>query len=1312
MLQLPGPTALSVFRLEQLLRDLQVCVPEMQNITAHFEHIIDLAEPLDTAGMSVLRELLSYGRHAMMESDARQRLSARDEQATDGGNLRTLLVVPRIGTISPWSSKATDIAKICGLMSVQRIERGIEYSLRSNRPLTDDNIRIVSGLLHDRMTESVLIEGVDRDALFASHAARPLAHIPLQSDGAVALERANRDLGLALSDDEIEYLAEKFHELGRDPTDAELMMFAQANSEHCRHKIFNARWIIDGVEQEQSLFDMIRSTHAANPDSVLSAYVDNAAVMRGAMAHRLVAGGDDGEYRHYEEPVHTLMKVETHNHPTAIAPFPGAATGSGGEIRDEGATGRGARPKAGLTGFSVSHLHLPDDPQPWERSLGMPNRIASALDIMLQGPIGGAAFNNEFGRPNILGYFRSFEMPKGDSGDKAWGYHKPIMIAGGVGNIRTDDVHKGDVPAGSLLIVLGGPAMLIGLGGGAASSMGSGTSSEELDFASVQRGNPEMQRRAQQVIDSCWAEGLTRGANPLVIIHDVGAGGLSNAVPELVDHSHRGAAVELRDVPNAEPGMSPIEIWCNEAQERYVLAIMPDQLEWFTAICERERCLFAVIGNIDNSGELRVTDRAAGDRPVDLPLELLLGKLPRTVMQVQRGPTRPVAADPETLDFEQACFRVLRFPTVADKSFLITIGDRTVGGLVTRDQFIGPWQIPVSDVGVTSLDYEGYRGEAMAMGERSPVAVSHPAASGRLAVGEALTNLAAADVTALDRVCLSANWMAASGVDGEDEALFDTVDAVAALCRDLRIAIPVGKDSLSMQTRWQEDDGELAVIAPVSLIVTAFAPVTDVRRTLTPQLVSEVDTCLYLVDLGTGQNRLGGSCLAQCFSFSGGAPADLDDPDLLVKFFGAIQKLNQSDLLRAYHDRSDGGLFVTLCEMAFAGRMGLVIDLDQKSDPLAALFAEELGAVIQVREADQVTVESIFEEFGLSHVIKRLGTVDDANRIRVDHGGERLVEFTRTQLHEVWSNVSYKMQSLRDNPETANEAMRATLAIDDPGLSPVLSFPLDEDPATPYINTGHRPRVAILREQGVNSHVEMASVFHRAHFSPVDVHMSDILAGRVELDSFAGLVACGGFSYGDVLGAGGGWAKSILFNSRARDQFEAFFVRSDSFALGVCNGCQMLAAISEIIPGAERWPGFVQNLSEQFEARLSLVEVLECPSVFLRDMAGSRLLIATSHGEGRADFREEDDLDCLLKNGGLAVRYVDNWGKPATIYPANPNGSPGGAAGFCSADGRVTILMPHPERVFRSAQHSWCPSDWGEDGPWMRMFRNARVWID
>jgi phosphoribosylformylglycinamidine synthase len=1306
MLKLQGPPALSAFRLEQLLRRLQAEVAVVADISARFIHYVDLSASLDAGQESLLRDLLSYGHGIVAQPITGDGASAKSGQK--------ITVVPRIGTISPWSSKASDIAQTCSLSTVRRIERGVEYLVGADRTLTSGELHRVSDFLHDRMTESVLFEEVRSEDLFASHAPARLVSVALLKEGKVALERADRTLGLALSVDEIDYLLEKFRELERDPTDAELMMFAQANSEHCRHKIFNASWVIDDQEQAHSLFDMIRSTHAASPHGILSAYVDNAAVMEGAFADRIVSHPGTGEYQLFTEPVHTLMKVETHNHPTAIAPFPGAATGSGGEIRDEGATGRGARPKAGLSGFSVSHLKLPDDLQPWEQSLGKPDRIASALKIMLDGPIGAAAFNNEFGRPNILGYFRTFEMASGDRPSQAWGYHKPIMVAGGVGSIRTDDVLKGTVPPGALLIVLGGPAMLIGLGGGAASSMGSGTSSEELDFASVQRGNPEMQRRAQQVIDGCWAQGLT-GENPLAIIHDVGAGGLSNAVPELVDHSHRGAEVRLREIPNAESGMSPLEIWCNEAQERYVLAITPDKLDWFEQLCRRERCPYAVIGALDDTGQLRVTDELAGDRAVDLPLELLLGKAPQKVMRIGRVEARSAPIDFSGLDIVTACHRVLRFPTVADKSFLIHIGDRTVGGLVSRDQLVGPWQVPVSDVGVTALDYEGYRGEAMAIGERAPVAVLDPAASGRLAVGEALTNIVAAPIAALDQVCLSANWMAASGVAGQDEALFDTVAAVAALCRTLRIAIPVGKDSLSMQTRWGESDGEKTVVAPVSLIVSAFAPVTDIRRTLTPQLVDEALTCLCLIDLGAARNRLGGSSLAQCFSLSGGTPPDLDDPERLLGFFGAIQALNDSGSLLAYHDRSDGGLFATLCEMAFAGRAGVAIDLAidaaRQDGLLAALFSEELGAVIQVRESDLEQVAEVFRDHGLGELFQRLGTVTDTDRIRIDKNGENVVDFSRTELHRVWSAVSYRMQALRDNPATAREAYDALLDARDPGLSPQLGFALDENPAAPYIAAGARPRVAILREQGVNSHVEMAAAFYRAGFQPVDVHMSDVLDGRSGLDTFRGLVACGGFSYGDVLGAGGGWAKSILFNTRARDQFAAFFTRTDTFTLGVCNGCQMLAALGEMIPGAAHWPRFVQNLSEQFEARLSLVEIMNSPSIFLQGMAGSRLPIATSHGEGLAEFHDANDLDLLRRDGQLAIRYVTNRGEPAVSYPANPNGSPEGVAGFCSADGRATIMMPHPERVFRTVQHSWCPDKWGEDGPWMRMFRNARAWI-
>ncbi len=1307
MLELKGSAAFSPFRLDALRLRVSMAVTGVERIAAEFIHFIDVSTALNGRERSILDNLLTYGpavQPAQFQAPASAERRVR------------LTVIPRIGTISPWSSKASDIARICGLESVTRIERGIEYSLYSRQVLSPSAVALAAACLHDRMTESVVTGAVDANALFASREPRRLATVPLMANGRAALEQANSALGLALSANEIDYLIEKFSALERDPSDAELMMFAQANSEHCRHKIFNARWVIDGETQQHSLFDMIRSTHATNPDRVLSAYEDNAAVMQGGDAQRLVSDVATREYALHAEPVHTLMKVETHNHPTAIAPFPGAATGSGGEIRDEGATGRGARPKAGLTGYSVSHLRLPDDRQPWESSLGKPERIASPLDIMLEGPIGGAAFNNEFGRANILGYFRTYEIPHADDPTRAWGYHKPIMIAGGVGSIRGDDVHKLEVPPGSLLIVLGGPAMLIGLGGGAASSMDSGSSSADLDFASVQRGNPEMQRRAQQVLDSCWAAGLTGDGNPIILVHDVGAGGLSNAVPEVVDHSRRGAEVQLQQIPNAEPGMSPLEIWCNEAQERYVLTIAADNLDWFETVCRRERCPYAVIGTLDDSGDLRVVDERAGNLPVDLPMEVLLGKLPETVMTIRRGRTTGGEGRFSGIDIDAACRRVLRFPTVADKTFLIHIGDRTVGGLVVRDQFVGPWQVPVADAGVTALDYEGYRGEAMAMGERSPVAVLDPAASGRLAIGEAITNIAGVAIKTLDRVCLSANWMAASGVAGEDEALFDTVTAAAAMCRALRIAVPVGKDSLSMQTRWRQDGQDVAVVAPVSLIVSAFAPVTDVRKSLTPQLVNEKDTVLCLVDLADGRNRLGASVLAQCFGIDGGIPPDVDDPTVLTGFFAAIQALNNDGVILAYHDRSDGGLFATLCEMAFAGHLGIDVDLSNNDNPLAALFAEELGAVMQVRKSDLMHVQAIFDDEGLgTAVMTTIGTVVDADRIHIDLSDDT-IEYSRTELHACWSTVSHKMQTLRDNPVTADEGLRATLDGADPGLAPRLTFDPGDSPggglAAPYLSTGARPGIAILREQGVNSHVEMAAAFNRAGFQATDIHMTDILAGRANLGDFAGFVACGGFSYGDVLGAGGGWAKSILFNDQARAHFETFFARPDSFALGVCNGCQMLAALQSIIPGADHWPRFVQNLSEQFEARLSLVEVVDSPSVFLRDMVGSHLLIASSHGEGQAEFRHTDDLAQLIESHRLAVRYLDNTGQPADFYPANPNGSAGGAAGFCSADGRVTIMMPHPERVFRSVQHSWCPSAWGEDGPWMRMFYNVRAWVN
>ena len=1299
MLQLPGPPAFSAFRLDQLFEVLRDGPADITGLTARYIHFVDLERPLNAHEHTILEKLLRYG-PAMLEPDE------LDKQ---------FLIVPRLGTISPWSSKATDIVQICGLTVVRQIERGIRYSVTGSRPIDGVLLAEIAARLHDRMTETVLLGEAGHAELFSVRDPALLNRIPLTGTGTGALIEANERFGLALSPDEIEYLADSYRSSGRDPTDAELMMFAQANSEHCRHKIFNAGWVIDEHKQESSLFDMIRTTHSAHPDGVLSAYSDNAAVIEGGAAGRLIADLATGRYRYVTEDVHIVMKVETHNHPTAISPFPGAATGSGGEIRDEAATGRGASPKAGLIGFSVSHLRIPGHEQPWEKTIGRPDRIASPMQIMLAAPIGGAAFNNEFGRPNILGYFRTFEAPAEPDSDFSYGFHKPIMVAGGLGNIRPTDVKKAEVPVGAALIVIGGPAMLIGLGGGAASSMGSGSSSEVLDYASVQRGNPEMQRRAQEVIDSCWRLGMTEGGeNPIVIIHDVGAGGLSNAIPELVDHSNRGAVVQLRDIPNAEPGMSPLEIWSNEAQERYVLAIQPEDLKLFGQICNRERCPWAVIGQIDQSGQLVVEDRLSEERPVEMYLETLLGKPPQSVVQISRRLREIPDSELSDIDIVEACSRVLRFPTVADKSFLIHIGDRTVGGQVARDQLVGPWQVPVSDVAVTARGFESYTGEAMSMGERSPVAVLDPSASGRLAIGEALTNLAAADVGGTDQLRLSANWMAAFGHPGEDQALFDTVSAVASgFCQELGIAIPVGKDSLSMRTRWTDNGHAKTVAAPLSLIVSAFAPVRDIRRTMTPQLRDEPDTGLYLIDLGEGRNRIGASCLTQVFGVSGGTPADVVDTGLLRGFFDAIRALDHNDLVLAYHDRSDGGLFVTLCEMMFAGRQGVEIDLDADGDALLrALFSEELGAVLQIRDRDAAKAMQLIDAQGLADATRRIGSVTGTPRMRISATNKIVLNASRAELQKQWSEVSYLMQALRDNPETARQSFASTEDESDPGLNPHISFAADDDVAAAFIASRVRPQVAILREQGVNSQIEMAAAFYRAGFQPVDVHMTDLMEGRRDLSAFHGIVACGGFSYGDVLGAGGGWAKSILFNSRAREQFQEYFERSDRFTLGVCNGCQMLAELNSIIPGSEHWPRFVTNLSEQFEARLSLVAIEDSASVLLSGMPDSRLPIVTSHGEGRAEFAAAIDLAECSRNAQVCARYVDNYGRVTTEYPANPNGSPEGIAGLCSTDGRVTILMPHPERVFRTVQHSWHPDHWNEDGPWMRMFRNARVWLN
>jgi phosphoribosylformylglycinamidine synthase len=1293
MLQrLPGPPALSDFRRAKLLAALQSVEPGVTGLAAAYVHFVETDRPLAHEERRMLESILDYG--------------ARAAPAAPDGEY--FLIVPRLGTLSPWSSKATDIARRCGLSGVKRIERGIEYHVFGERSLSLRQHEALRPLLHDRMTQTVLGHGQEH-LIFQHHEEpAPPASIPLLAQGKWALMTANRELGLALSDDELDYLEESFTALGRNPSDVELMMFAQANSEHCRHKIFNAHWRIDGTPQTDTLFGMIRNTSARSPAGILSAYKDNAAVVEGTTTRVLLRDPDTLEYGYHEEPAHLLMKVETHNHPTAISPFPGAATGSGGEIRDEAATGRGSHTKAGLTGFSVSHLRIPGFEQPWERDHGKPARIASALAIMIDGPLGGAAFNNEFGRPNLAGYFRTFEQAAAD-GAALYGYHKPIMIAGGLGNIRPHHLAKQPVPPGAPIVVLGGPAMLIGLGGGAASSVASGSSHEDLDFASVQRDNPEMQRRCQEVINRCTALGE---ANPILSIHDVGAGGLSNAVPEIIHDAGRGGFFELREVPSAEPGLSPLQIWCNEAQERYVLALDPAGLERFLAFCERERCPCAVIGHATEDERLVLNDRQFKERPIDIPMALLFGKPPR----MQRDVTRIVPVLPPLslagLDPAEAARRVLRFPAVADKRFLITIGDRSVGGLVARDQMVGPWQVPVADVAVTATGFHAHTGEAMALGERTPLALIDAPASGRMAVGEALTNLAAAPIEALGQVKLSANWMAAAGAPGEDARLFDTVRAVGLeLCPALGIAIPVGKDSLSMQTVWKQDGRKVTMTAPLSLIISAFAPVVDIRATLTPELrLDEGPTRLILIDLGQGRNRLGGSALAQVYGQLGDDSPDLDDPELFKAFFAALQSLNRDGLLLAYHDRSDGGLFATLCEMAFAARCGLDIDLSGLgADPLAALFAEELGAVVQVREGEAGQVMARLAEAGLSGCSHPIGAPRADQTLVFTRDQTGLLSGTRADWQRLWSETSFRMQALRDNPDCAQQEFDTLLDDRDPGLAATrLSFDPDEDVAAFYYHK-RRPRVAILREQGVNGHVEMAAAFDRAGFTAVDVHMSDLLEDRVSLGDFTGLAACGGFSYGDVLGAGGGWARSILLNPRAREAFEAFFQRPDTFGLGVCNGCQMMAHLAPLIPGALHWPRFRRNESEQFEARVALVEVHHSPSILFAGMAGSHLPVVVAHGEGRAEF--DDGGTNAFAHNLVALGYVDPHGKATEAFPFNPNGSPFGITGLTTTDGRFTIMMPHPERCFRTVQNSWHPRTWGEYGPWMRLFRNARAWV-
>jgi len=1332
MLILPGSNALSSFRSQRLLAQLQTVAPTVAAVQARFYHFIDAGSPLSAEDTQRLSSMLTYGEPV--------------PETQYEGVTEEFFVIPRLGTISPWASKATDIAHNCGMAHIHRIERGVAYTvvLKSGllgtgfgapKKLADNEIAAVSALLHDRMTETVLRSADQAQALFTELEGRPLESVDILGAGRQALVQANAEMGLALAEDEIDYLFDAFTRVQRNPTDVELMMFAQANSEHCRHKIFNAEWTIDGVKQDKSLFGMIKNTHQLQPKGTIVAYSDNSAIMEGAEVMRFYPQGEGHEYTPATQLTHTLMKVETHNHPTAISPFPGASTGAGGEIRDEGATGRGAKPKAGLTGFTVSNLNIPGAEQPWESpAYGKPERIASPLQIMVDGPLGGAAFSNEFGRPVLGGYFRTYEQNVGSTAlgkDTVFGYHKPIMIAGGIGNISNEHTHKNDIPPGSLLIQLGGPGMRIGMAGAAASSMATGTNTADLDFDSVQRGNPEMERRAQEVINACWQLG---DANPIISIHDVGAGGISNAFPEITNDAKRGATFDLRKVPLEESGMSPREIWSNESQERYVLAIAPDDLPRFAAMCERERCLFAAVGVATEERQLRLIDPLTNTSPVDMPMDVLLGKPPKMSRNVEHVKNEFAPVDVTGLELAEVARRVLLLPTVADKSFLITIGDRSVGGMSVRDQMVGPWQVPVADVAVTTMSFEGYKGEAMAMGERTPAAVIDAPASGRMAVGEAITNIAAAPIADITDIKLSANWMAACGQPGQDAALFDTVKAVGLeLCPALGVSIPVGKDSLSMRTTWNDGGDAKAVISPVSLIVSAFAPVGDVRKTLTPQLRTDLgETSLILIDLGRGKNRLGASALAQVTGQVGNETPDVDSAGDLKAFFAAVQQLNADGKLLAYHDRSDGGLFAALCEMAFAGRAGVSVNLDiltmegehasdhgdaknwasqvgeRRNDlTLRALFNEELGAVVQVRHAERSEVMNVLRSYNLGACSHIIGKVNDRGVIEFTRDTKVIYQERRSALHRLWSETSWRIARLRDNPACVDQEYERLLDETDPGFTPKLVHDTTENIAAPFINAGARPSVAILREQGVNSHIETAWGMHQAGFKAVDVHMSDLIAGRVSLEQFKGLIAVGGFSYGDVLGAGEGWAKTILFNDRLKEQFAAFFGRGDTFGMGVCNGCQMMSNLKGIIPGAEAWPKFTRNKSEQFEARFGMVEVLDSPSIFFADLAGTHAPLAIAHGEGYADFSQTGDLSKVVQT----LRYVDNRGAATEAYPFNPNGSPGGLTAVTTPDGRFTVMMPHAERVQRTVTMSWHPDGWGENSPWARMFQNARKWV-
>jgi phosphoribosylformylglycinamidine synthase len=1328
---LPGANALSAFRQQRLLASLTAQGIQLESIEAQYLHLVWTDSDLSVKDKGVLESLLTYGQPFVSRTKATDKNSA--------------ISIPRFATVSPWASKATDIARQCGL-NVLRIERGIQYSWHSKKTLNTEQVQLVLGALHDRMTETVISEINEASALYQTLPDKPFVRIPVLTEGRSALDKANQDLGLALSEDEVLYLVENFIRLERNPSDVELIMFAQANSEHCRHKIFNSSWTIDGDDQEKSLFAMIRNTHQLQPEGTIVAYSDNSAVMVGCESETWAPKGQDHLYQKDTRLVHTLMKVETHNHPTAIAPFPGASTGAGGEIRDEGATGVGGRPKAGLTGFSVSNLNIPGTNLPWEaEKYGKPERIVTPLQIMIDGPLGGAAFNNEFGRPILGGYFRVFEQTL--EGVRR-GYHKPIMIAGGIGSIDSIHTAKKQIEAGHLFIQLGGPGMRIGMGGATGSSVATGTNTADLDFDSVQRGNPEMERRAQEVINACIGMGLK---NPIVSIHDVGAGGISNAFPELADGAGLGAQFQLRKVPLEESGMSPAEIWCNESQERYVLAIESNDLDLFKSLCERERCPFAVVGEATTERQLQLTDNkevvgSDASMPINMPMEVLLGKPPRMHRDVKRVAQEFEELNVTDTDLAQCIAWVLQQPTVASKSFLITIGDRTVGGLNARDPFVGPWQVPVADCAVTLMDYQGYRGEVMTMGERTPLAVVDAPAAAKMAVGEAITNLLAADIRRLEDVKLSANWMAACGTPGEDAKLYDSVQAIGMeLCPALGISIPVGKDSLSMATAWQDGEQDMKVISPVSLIISAFAPVQDVRKTSTPllKLIDEsgaaLETELILIDLGRGKNRMAGSILAQVLNQSGKLTPNVDHPEDLKSLANAMIELRKEGQLLAYHDRSDGGLFACIAEMAFASHTGISINVDmiaveigQEPDwgdaknwaqqvsgrrheqTLRALFNEELGAVIQIRKVDRDAVFAVLRKLGLSANSHVIAKPNSNGRIEVWRDAKNIFAEPREVLQKIWANTSHQIARLRDNPDCADSEFALLDDLADTGMLPKLTFDIADDISAPFINQNARPKVAILREQGVNSHVEMAYAMNWAGFDSYDIHMSDLLTGKSKLKDFRGLVACGGFSYGDVLGAGEGWAKTILFNSALRDQFSSFFNRQDSFALGVCNGCQMMSNLAGIIPGAQAWPKFTRNQSEQYEARLVMAEVTASPSIFTQGMIGSHLPIAIAHGEGFANFSQQGNLEALQKQSLGTLRFVDHKGKATETYPMNPNGSPGGLTGVTTPDGRFTVMMPHPERVFRSVQMSWAPHEWLQthDGasPWMRLFRNARVW--